>query len=216
MLTFQAQIYRINDISGWHDRRELTLAPEFQRRSVWSPRAKSYLIDSILRGMPLPQFFFREIVHPKDKRTVREVVDGQQRLSAILGFIAGEFKILPMHNVDFAREDVDVAVRHAEGNWLGLDVTRLCAEQTFAICSPKLVAGRDRLTRPADVLKWPPLRLVANEAETTAAEPTAATRYPARARPHSPARSSRCCRALPSILSPIPPGCTSRSSMAIE
>jgi len=64
-----------------------------------------------------------------------------------------------MHNVDFAREDVDVAVRHGDGNWPGLDATRLCAEQIFAVCSPKLLAGRDRLRRPADVLKWPLLRL---------------------------------------------------------
>ena len=64
-----------------------------------------------------------------------------------------------MHNVDFAREDVDVAVRHGDGNWPGLDVTQLCTEEIFAICSPKLLAGRDRLRRPADVLKWPLLRL---------------------------------------------------------
>jgi LysR family glycine cleavage system transcriptional activator len=64
-----------------------------------------------------------------------------------------------MQNVDFAREDVDVAVRHGDGNWPGLDATRLCAEQIFAVCSPKLLAGHDRLRRPADVLKWPLLRL---------------------------------------------------------
>jgi LysR family transcriptional regulator, glycine cleavage system transcriptional activator len=64
-----------------------------------------------------------------------------------------------MHAVDFAREDVDVAVRHGDGNWPALDATRLCAEQIFAVCSPKLLAGRDRLRRPADVLKWPLLRL---------------------------------------------------------
>ena len=103
MLKFQAQVYRINDIAGWHDRRELRLAPEFQRRRVWSPRGKSYLIDSIVRGMPLPQFFIREIVLPREKRTIREVVDGQQRLATILEFIAGEFRILPMHNRDYAR-----------------------------------------------------------------------------------------------------------------
>jgi len=73
MLKFQAQVYRINDVAGWHDRRELRLAPEFQRRKVWSPRGKSFLIDSIVRGMPLPQFFIREIVLLREKRTVREV-----------------------------------------------------------------------------------------------------------------------------------------------
>jgi len=63
------------------------------------------------------------------------------------------------HQADFTREDVDVAVRHGGDNWPGLEATRLCAEQIFAICSPKLLTGRNRLRRPADVLKWPLLRL---------------------------------------------------------
>src|SRR5215469_16893395 len=64
-----------------------------------------------------------------------------------------------MHHVDFAREEVDVAVRHGDGNWPGLHVERLCAEQVFPVCSPKLVAGRQRLSKPADVLKFPVLHL---------------------------------------------------------
>ena len=60
-----------------------------------------------------------------------------------------------LHHVDFAREDVDLAVRHGDGNWPGLDVARLSAEQLFPVCSPKLLAGRNRLTKPADVLKFP-------------------------------------------------------------
>jgi LysR family glycine cleavage system transcriptional activator len=64
-----------------------------------------------------------------------------------------------MHHVDFAREEVDLAVRHGEGNWPGLDAVRLCAEELFAVCSPKLLAGRRRLDRPADLLKFPLLHL---------------------------------------------------------
>jgi LysR family glycine cleavage system transcriptional activator len=64
-----------------------------------------------------------------------------------------------MHQVDFAREDVDLAVRHGDGNWAGLDVMRLCSEQLFPVCSPKLVSGRNRITRAADLLKFPLLRL---------------------------------------------------------
>jgi LysR family glycine cleavage system transcriptional activator len=59
----------------------------------------------------------------------------------------------------FAREDVDLAVRHGDGKWLGLDVVRLCAEQLFPVCSPKLVSGRNRITRASDLLKFPLLRL---------------------------------------------------------
>src|SRR5438876_12022549 len=64
-----------------------------------------------------------------------------------------------MHHVDFAREDVDLAVRHGDGNWPGLDVVRLSSEQLFAVCSPKLLASRNRLTKPADVLRFPLIHL---------------------------------------------------------
>jgi LysR family transcriptional regulator, glycine cleavage system transcriptional activator len=61
-----------------------------------------------------------------------------------------------MHHVDFAREDVDLAVRHGDGHWPGLHVTRLCSKQLFAVCSPALGA---KLKRPKDVLKLPLLHL---------------------------------------------------------
>jgi LysR family glycine cleavage system transcriptional activator len=64
-----------------------------------------------------------------------------------------------MHHVDFAREEVDLAVRHGDGHWPGLDVVRLCVEQLFPVCSPKLVAGRNRIAKAADLLKFPLLRL---------------------------------------------------------
>src|SRR5436190_13901802 len=60
-----------------------------------------------------------------------------------------------LHHVDFAREDVDLAVRHGDGNWPGLDAVRLSPEHLFAVCSPKLLAGRNRLAKPADVLRFP-------------------------------------------------------------
>lgn len=64
-----------------------------------------------------------------------------------------------LQHVDFAREDVDLAVRHGEGNWAGLEQTRLCSEELFAVCSPKLLSMRGGLHKPADVLKFPLLHL---------------------------------------------------------
>src|SRR3954471_17996697 len=60
-----------------------------------------------------------------------------------------------LHHVDFAREEVDLAVRHGDGNWPGLDTVRLSSEQLFAVCSPKLLTGRRRLTKPSDILNYP-------------------------------------------------------------
>jgi LysR family glycine cleavage system transcriptional activator len=59
-----------------------------------------------------------------------------------------------MHHVDFAREEVDIAVRHGDGNWPGLEAVRLFSEQLFAVCSPKLLSGPRRIRQPADLLRY--------------------------------------------------------------
>jgi LysR family glycine cleavage system transcriptional activator len=63
------------------------------------------------------------------------------------------------HRVDFVREEVDLAIRHGDGKWPGLDAVRFCSEQLFPVCSPKLVSGRNRIATAADLLKFPLLRL---------------------------------------------------------
>ena len=90
--------YPISDFIEWNASKRLRIAPEFQRRDVWIPKAKSYLIDTIIRELPIPPLFIRLKIDPINKRVIREVVDGQQRLRAVLDFIAGEFSILKVHN----------------------------------------------------------------------------------------------------------------------
>ena len=64
-----------------------------------------------------------------------------------------------MHHVDFAPEDVDLAIRHGVGNWVGLDAVNLCAEELFPVCSPALLRSRRRIHNPEDVLQFPLLHL---------------------------------------------------------
>jgi LysR family transcriptional regulator, glycine cleavage system transcriptional activator len=64
-----------------------------------------------------------------------------------------------LHHVDFAREEVDKAVRHGDGNWPGLDAVQLSAEYLFAVCSPKLLSGRRKLDKPADIFNLPLIHL---------------------------------------------------------
>ena len=56
-----------------------------------------------------------------------------------------------LQHIDFAREDIDLAIRHSDGNEAGLHVTRLCAEELFPVCSPKLLQGRGPLRKPSDL-----------------------------------------------------------------
>lgn len=56
-----------------------------------------------------------------------------------------------LHHVDFAREDVDLAIRHGDGQAGGLHVTRLCAEELIVVCSPKLLSGKNAIRKPSDL-----------------------------------------------------------------
>lgn len=64
-----------------------------------------------------------------------------------------------MHRVDFAREDVDLAIRHGDGQWPELDAVNLCTEELFPVCSPSLMTVRGGLREPEDVLRFPLLHL---------------------------------------------------------
>ncbi|MCP6717996.1 MAG: DUF262 domain-containing protein [Patescibacteria group bacterium] len=88
----------INDFREWSNKKELILAPEFQRRKVWSIKARSYLVDTILNGFPVPSIHIRQKIDLRTKKTIREVVDGQQRIRAILDYINDEFSLLKVHS----------------------------------------------------------------------------------------------------------------------
>ena len=64
-----------------------------------------------------------------------------------------------IHHCDFAREDVDLAIRHGAGNWAGLDAVNLCSEELFPVCGPTLLGSQRRIHCPEDVLQFPLLHL---------------------------------------------------------
>jgi uncharacterized protein DUF262 len=97
---FDTRVYNISDFVEWDARNQIELSPDFQRRSVWSLQAKSYLIDTIIRGKPMPKLLLTQDV--RDRRNIRIVVDGQQRLRAILEYVEGGFAISRAHNKELA------------------------------------------------------------------------------------------------------------------
>lgn len=80
--------FTVADFLSWAKAGELELSPAFQRRPVWPRKAKSYLIDTIYKGLPIPVIFLRERTDISSLKTIREVVDGQQRLRTIISYIA--------------------------------------------------------------------------------------------------------------------------------
>ncbi len=62
--------------------------PFYQRRQRWSPERQSQLIESFLINIPIPPLFVYE-----SKPNVYEVMDGQQRITAIKAFYSNELKL---------------------------------------------------------------------------------------------------------------------------
>ncbi|OBB25333.1 hypothetical protein A5792_28500 [Mycolicibacterium peregrinum] len=75
-----ADTWRIFEFIG----KKLNLSPSYQRGDVWGTPARQLLIESILRGIPLPSVI---LLKPEDPTLPYEVVDGKQRLTAILRFV---------------------------------------------------------------------------------------------------------------------------------
>jgi hypothetical protein len=106
--------FKVSDFIAWAKTGTLILSPSFQRRSVWPVGAKSYLLDTIVRGLPIPILFLRDQKTDLDSlEPKREVVDGQQRIRTILAFLVpnlvknfdperDNFTIKRVHNKDLA------------------------------------------------------------------------------------------------------------------
>lgn len=100
MQIFKSRALSIKEIRDMAERNELDLTPEFQRRSVWTDKARSYLIDTIVRGKPIPKIYFRTTENPTTNKTIHAVVDGQQRLTSVLSFLQDGFPINKIHNTE--------------------------------------------------------------------------------------------------------------------
>lgn len=55
-------------------------------------------------------------------------------------------------HIDFADNDIDLAIRHGAGGWPALDCVKLCGERWLPVCAPGLAR---RIERPLDILQMP-------------------------------------------------------------
>lgn len=73
----------------------LVVNPEYQRGVVWTLSQKRKLVDSVLRGYPIPLLYLHRIRQAAGKLVSEryEVIDGQQRINALSDFHEGAFKL---------------------------------------------------------------------------------------------------------------------------
>lgn len=84
----------VSDLYNQMKSGELTVNRTYQRsQGLWPANARSYFIDSILNEFPFPKVVIRQTVDLLTRKSKREIVDGQQRLTAIRDFIEDKFKL---------------------------------------------------------------------------------------------------------------------------
>lgn len=75
-------------------RNEIIVNRHYQRSDkVWPHAAKSFLIETILLGYPVPKLSLYQITDVKTRRTVKEIVDGQQRTLTIKEFFDNKLRL---------------------------------------------------------------------------------------------------------------------------
>jgi uncharacterized protein with ParB-like and HNH nuclease domain len=86
---------KIRELLDLHKKKMLSVNAEYQRGVVWNDSQKKRLIDSVMRGYPIPLLYLHHI-----KREVAgfqnetlEVIDGQQRIEALDKFHEGALKL---------------------------------------------------------------------------------------------------------------------------
>ena len=85
--------FKVSDFYRLKD--EFNLHPAYQRdNNAWTKRQKTLFIDSIINGYLIPSIYIESIPRPGTKRREHwSVLDGQQRLTAILEFADDELKL---------------------------------------------------------------------------------------------------------------------------
>jgi hypothetical protein len=111
-MKFRIEIWTIEQIIDSYADGELDLNPPYQRRFIWALRDQQTLIDSVLRGIAIPNLFLYET-----NNGIFEMVDGQQRTRTILGFYEKKFKTFEgrlyneeVHGKNFLNYEIPVTV----------------------------------------------------------------------------------------------------------
>lgn len=86
----------INEIMRWYYEDSLIVNRRYQRKLVWALEEKQLFIDSIINKYPTPSIIL-SAYEDKDKfsnmKTFYEIIDGLQRLNAIVSFVNNEFGV---------------------------------------------------------------------------------------------------------------------------
>ena len=122
----EQQPYSVNALLELRDNNMLIVNAEYQRGVVWTLTQKRKLIDSVFRGYPLPIIYLHSIkkrVGAKSRDDL-EIIDGQQRITAMHEFHQGAFSLFDP-KTDTENTRFPIFIREQPCPWGGLRYNEL-------------------------------------------------------------------------------------------
>lgn len=80
--------YKVSLVKDIFSQKNYNLRPDYQRRITWDTKKRSKLIESLIINIPIPPIFLYEYDYDK-----YEVMDGLQRVTAIMDFYSNNYKL---------------------------------------------------------------------------------------------------------------------------
>lgn len=150
-IKYDTRDYVVGYLVKQFEEEEFYVPREYQRNFIWSNKDKSYFIESVLMGLPIPFMFFADTNDGKI-----EIVDGAQRTQTLVQFAQNELKLNDMevltdsNGLSFSDLDIAVQRRFLNTNirvvYLEEGTTKNVRQEIF-----KRINTSGRLANPAEV-----------------------------------------------------------------
>lgn len=104
--------WNVNQIVKGYENGSIVFDNAIQRNEVWNINQMSLLIDSVIRGLPIPQIYSiktnDKVKTKKGEVSVYSCIDGKQRCTALIKFLHNEFALQGLAPFDFGGEEIDL------------------------------------------------------------------------------------------------------------
>ena len=112
-MRIDSSTYSIGELLEMLQRSDIWVTREYQRGArLWPVGARSYFMDTILTAFPFPKLYFYEYLDRESRKTRREIVDGQQRIGAMVDFVNDKYVLTNVsqqfHGKKFSDLDIEI------------------------------------------------------------------------------------------------------------
>lgn len=101
MFSYKLNYQSVSDVYKKFSEGQLIVDDTYQRRSIWDSKDKVRLVETILLDLVIPElFFWKASTDPNTGDSITHIVDGQQRVKAIVEYIENKYKLNPKFMLD--------------------------------------------------------------------------------------------------------------------